>query len=79
MSNYRMDSLTKLIEKHLFENDRINKEDKERTQNLIEQEIMERAKRIIKVLKDTENIEIDLKRKTIEEEAAGIVRWIMNP
>lgn len=76
---YRFASLEKLIETHIWENDRINKEDRQKTQKLIEQEIMDRAKRLVRILKDTENIEFDLKNKSLEEEVEGIIRWVVNP
>lgn len=77
MSSYRFDTLDSLIEKHIFENDRINKEDRETTQKLIEVEIMERAKRLIRLLKDTKNIEYDLKNRTVEEEVASIMQHVV--
>lgn len=77
MSSYRFDTLDSLIEKHIFENGRINKEDRETNQKLIEVEIMERAKRLIRLLKDTKNIEYDLKNRTVEEEVASIMQHVV--
>ena len=77
MSSYRFDTLDSLIEKHIFENGRINKEDRETAQKLIEVEIMERAKRLIRLLKDTKNIEYDLKNRTVEEEVASIMQHVV--
>lgn len=79
MSNYRFKSLEELIFSYLWEMDRTNKEDAAQTQKLIKSEILERAKRLVKVLEDTESVEDDLKRRSLEEEVESIMKWVVKP
>ena len=78
MSSYRFDKLETLIEKHIWENDRIDAEDRKTTQRLIEQELRERTERLIRVLRDTQSIQYDLKNRNIEEEVTSIMRWVVD-
>lgn len=78
-NGYRFKSLEELIYSFIWEMDRINDEDREKTQKLIKSEILERAKRLIRTLEDTENLKNDLERKSIEEEVSSIMKWVVKP
>lgn len=78
-NGYRFKSIEELIYSFIWEMDRINDEDREKTQKLIKSEILERAKRLIRMIEDTENLKSDLERRSIEEEVASIMKWIVKP
>jgi len=78
-NGYRFKSIEELIYSFIWEMDRINDEDREKTQKLIKSEILERAKRLIRTLEDTENLKNDLERKSIEEEVSSIMKWVVKP
>lgn len=79
MSNYRFKTLNNLVSTYIDETRRINQEDKKITQKLIKDEIKARTARLLRALEDEASLEFDLKRRTPEEEAEAIIRWIINP
>lgn len=79
MDAYRFKSLEELIYSYIWEMDRINNEDREKTQKLIKSEILERAKRLIRTLEDVESLKSDLERRSIEEEVSSIMKWVVKP
>lgn len=78
-NSYRFKSLEELIYSYIWEMDRINDDDREKTQKLIKGEILERTKRLIRTLEDVESLKSDLERRSIEEEVSSIMKWVVKP
>lgn len=78
-NSYRFKPLEELIYSFIWEMDRINDDDREKTQKLIKGEILERAKRLIRTLEDVESLKSDLERRSIEEEVSSIMKWVVKP
>lgn len=76
-SDYRHYSFERLIREYLMEIQRIDERNSKQSKKLIKEEILDRAKRIVRFLEDEEHIEYDLKNRTIDEEVASVLKWIV--
>lgn len=76
-SDYRHYSIERLIREYLMETQRIDERNRKQSQKLIKDEILDRARRIVKFLEDEKHIEYDLKNRTIDEEVESVMRWIV--
>lgn len=76
-SDYRHYSLERLIREYLMETQRIDERNRKQSQKLIKEEILDRARRVVRFLENEECIKIDLKNRTIDEEVASVMRWIV--
>lgn len=76
-SDYRHYPLERLIREYLMETQRIDERNRKQSQKLIKDEILDRARRVIRFLENEECIKIDLKNRTIDEEVESVMRWIV--